>query len=201
MGLSILWNPLVCSNPSWCNALRYGRGNRVGHTIALHPHEHAASGTLDTVLLRPALKKTPAIILRKRKVQFTSPIVPACSVPATLFNKSPTSVRGEGKIWTHSETLLQISASTGSSLWMTLAPMCLLPILPYPGVSTGCEACEGLPQNETLNPKLAGGFQQCNHLHGKPLPWLSLSFQVLPGSVCVQAMLMCSLESVSATAQ
>jgi len=70
----------------------------VGHATDLHPHEHTASTALDTMLLHPALKKAPVLTPRKSQVHFTSLIVSACSIPATVSNKSLTSVTGEGKI-------------------------------------------------------------------------------------------------------
>lgn len=67
-----------------------------------------------------------------------------------LSNKSVTSVEDEGEIWTRLETQLQISASISSLLKMTLAPVCLLPPFPSPGVISGCKPCEGLPQTKVL---------------------------------------------------
>lgn len=155
-----------------------------------------------TLLLHPALKKAPAIIPRKSQVYFKSQIMSASSVPAMLSNKSVTSVKDEGKIWTHLETWLHISASISSLLKMTLAPMCLLPALPSPGVISGCKAREGVPQTEVLMTSLSGRWiSAVPSPRGESSPCLSRSFQVLPGSVCVQAVLTCSAESVSSTAE
>lgn len=80
----------------------------------------------------------------------------ASSIPATLSNKSVTSVKDEGNLWTHLEIWLQISASISSSLRMTLAPVCLLPAFPSPGVISDCKPCEGLPQTKVLMTSLTG---------------------------------------------
>lgn len=155
-----------------------------------------------TLLLHPALKKAPVIIPRKSQVYFKSLIMSASSIPAMLSNKSVTSVKDEGKSWTHLETWLHISPSISSLLKMTLAPTCLLPTFPTPGVISGCKPREGLPQAEVLMTSLAGRWiSAAPSPYGKSSPWLSRSFQVLPGPVCVQAVLMCSVESVSSTAE